>query len=120
MSDAEEREDKGFTVVDRRASAAAGEASAPPPAPDRAGPGFDFAMLVQSIAITALHHLGIAPAPGTESAERNLPLARQNIEILELLEVKTRGNLDSDEVHLLSSLLYEVRMHYVEVSKGSR
>jgi Domain of unknown function (DUF1844) len=115
----EERKDPGFTVVDRRASA--GTAEEPPPHAEREAPGFDFSVFVQSIAITALHHLGIVAAPGTEGrGERNLPLARQNIEILELLESKTQGNLDAEEAHLLSSLLYEVRMHYVEASKGGR
>ena len=116
MSESGDPKDPGFTVVDRRASAATDEPTSPEPTD--ATPGFDFAMLVQSITITALHHLGIVPAPGTgERSEKNLPLARQNIEILELLEVKTRGNLDPEEAHLLSSLLYEVRMHYVEASK---
>jgi uncharacterized protein DUF1844 len=116
MSD--ERKDPGFTVVDRRASAGGAEESA---RRERVTPGFDFSMFVQSIAITALHHLGIVAAPGTGGrGERNLVLAQQNIEILELLEAKTRGNLDAEEVHLLSSLLYEVRMHYVEASKVGR
>lgn len=119
MSEADDK-DPGFTVVDRRASARAPEESADETA--SSVPGFDFAMLVQSIAITALHHLGVVTAPGTGEAggERSLPLARQNIEILELLHVKTRGNLDGDEAQLLSSLLYEVRMHYVEASKAGK
>jgi len=116
MSD--EGKDPGFTVIDRRASAAGADEA--PPQAEHPTPGFDFSMLVQSIAITALHHLGIVAAPGAERGERNLPLARQNIEILELLETKTRGNLDAEEVHLLTSLLYEVRMHYVEASKADR
>ena len=115
----EEHKDPGFTVVDRRASAGGG-AEESPPHEESATPGFDFAMFVQSIAITALHHLGMLAVPSGERGEQNLPLARQNIEILELLEIKTRGNLDAEEVHLLSSLLYEVRMHYVEASKGGR
>jgi hypothetical protein len=118
MSGRDEGKDPGFTVVDRRSSQAA--ADEPAPEPTRSAPGFDFAMLVQSIAITALHHLGIVPAPEGEQGERNLPLARQNIEILEVLEAKTRGNLDAEEANLLSSLLYEVRMHYVEASKGAK
>ena len=119
MSPREEDKDLGFTVVDRRGSASASEEPAAQAV--SSVPGFDFAMLVQSIAITALHHLGIVTAPGTgEADQRNLPLVRQNIEILELLEVKTRGNLDANEAQLLSSLLYEVRMHYVEASKAAR
>lgn len=119
MSEQDPKTSPGFTVVDRRASAGASdEPSAEMP---RTKPGFDFSMLIQSVAITALHHLGVVAAPGaTEPARRDLPLAQQNIEILELLEVKTRGNLDAQEAHLLSSLLYEVRMHYVEVSKAER
>ena len=118
MSEREEEKKAGFTVVDRRASSGASEPLEPEP-PPQGPPRFDFAMLVQSLAITALHHLGVVAAPGTGGAgERDLPLARQNIEILELLEVKTRGNLEAHEEHLLTSLLYEVRMHYVEASKG--
>ncbi|RIL06678.1 MAG: DUF1844 domain-containing protein [Proteobacteria bacterium] len=118
-----ERDDeRGFTVVDRRASAGAQEAEAQPsPTPGAPAPAFDFAMLVQSIALTALHQLGKVPDPATgEPGETNLPLARQNIEILEILDVKTRGNLDAEESHLLASLLYEVRMHFVEASKKGR
>jgi hypothetical protein len=120
MSDQDEAKGPGFTVVDRRSSAAAADPE-PARAPEAAPSGFDFAMLVQSIAITALHHLGITPTPGGDPVgEPNLPLARQNIEILELLQVKTRGNLEQAETHLLSSLLYEVRMHYVEASRSKR
>ena len=118
MNEREESKDPGFTVVDRRGSAGSSEEPAAPT--ESAAPGFDFAMLVQSIAITALHHLGIVAAPGESGGERNLPLARQNIEILELLQVKTRGNLGAEEAQLFSSLLYEVRMHYVEASKAAR
>lgn len=121
MSERDPEKSAGFTVVDRRASAAASEERPVPETPTPPTPGFDFAMLVQSVAITALHHLGVAAAPGTNApGQRDLPLARQNIEILEVLEVKTRGNLDAQEAHLLSSLLYEVRMHYVEASKAPR
>jgi hypothetical protein len=118
-----EGDDRGFTVVDRRASATSEEpASAPvdPPAADAPPPGiagFDFSMLVQSFALTALHHLGLVPPESGGPAEKNLPLARQNIEILELLELKTRGNLEAAEAKLLTTLLYEVRMHFVEASK---
>lgn len=118
MSEHDPKTGPGFTVVDRRASAGAGDE---PAAEAPQTPGFDFSMLVQSIAITALHHLGVVAAPGSsEPRERDLPLARQNIEILEVLEVKTRGNLDAQEAHLLASLLYEVRMHYVEASRAPR
>ena len=50
-------------------------------------------------------------------AETKLALARQTIDTLEMLEAKTRGNLDSEEAKLLESLLYELRMRYVEAGQ---
>jgi hypothetical protein len=118
--------DKGFTIVDRRASAGAegaqaeSEPHAPPEAGARAagGPTVDFPMLVQSFFVTALYHLGMAADPDTgQPGECNLPAARQNIEILEVLAIKTRGNLETDERQLLESVLYELRMRFVEASR---
>jgi hypothetical protein len=120
-----EPSDKGFVVVDKRASAGAAEeepaaASSQPaagaaPAPV---PRVDFATLVQSFLVTALYHLGLAADPTTGRASApDLPAARQNIEILELLEEKTRGNLDAEEARLLESVLYELRMRFVEASR---
>ena len=127
MSDREPDEPKGFTVIDRRGSAAdesppAAQAApepapAPPASEPRREPKVDFSMLAQSIAISALHDLGLVATPDGARGELNLPLARHNIEILELLEEKTRGNLTPEESHLLASLLYEVRMHFVEATK---
>lgn len=114
-------EDRGFTVVDRRGSREESEAAAPPPRDPAAPARFDFSMLVQSLAITALHHLGRIADPATgEPGAVDLVLAQQNIDILELLETKTQGNLAADESRLLAGLLYEVRMHYVEASKQGR
>jgi hypothetical protein len=120
-----ESEDKGFTIVDRRASAGAEAEAAPEPAPasePSAGAGgappVDFPMLVQSFFVTALYHLGMAADPETgRPGERNLPAARQNIDILEVLAVKTRGNLEAEESQLLESVLYELRMRFVEASR---
>ena len=52
------------------------------------------------------------------AAEPSLPLARQTIEILELLERKTRGNLDADEQALLGTVLHELRMKFVARTRG--
>ncbi|MBK6461516.1 MAG: DUF1844 domain-containing protein [Myxococcales bacterium] len=59
-------------------------------------------------------HLGLAPHPDDGRVERNLPLAKQDIDLLGLLEEKTRGNLTGDEERLLSQVLFDVRMRYVE------
>jgi len=81
-------------------------------------PKLDFSTFVLSIIGSAYVHLGDAPSPeGRE--EQNLVLARQDIDLLSLLEEKTRGNLTGDEERLLSQALYDLRMRYVEVVKGS-
>lgn len=67
---------------------------------------------------SALFHLGlIADTQSGKPGERNLPLARQTIDILEILEIKTRGNLDPEEAKLLESLLFEIRMRFVEANR---
>jgi hypothetical protein len=79
-------------------------------------PRIDFATFVLSLATSALVHLGLAEDPsGGEAPEPNLVLARQTIDTLEMLEEKTRGNLDEDETKLVQSILYELRMGFVKV-----
>lgn len=66
-------------------------------------------LLAQPIAL----FLGDASMPDGE-AEENLPLARFHIDLLELVQTKTRGNISSEEAKLLEGLLYQMRMRYVE------
>jgi hypothetical protein len=74
---------------------------------------------VLSLAHTAAVHFGDVPDPVTgQTAETNLPAAQQMIEILELLEQKTRGNLTAEERQLLEQIVYELQMRFVEISKG--
>jgi hypothetical protein len=121
----EERSERGFVVVDRRGvSEEEGAAPAPPPRPPSAPgtlPQVDFSTLVHSFALTALYHLGAAPDPETgRTAAVDLPLASQNIDILELIRAKTQGNLEPEEAQLLEGLLYEVHMRFVEATRSSR
>jgi hypothetical protein len=81
-------------------------------------PKLDFSTFILSIIGSAYVHLGDAPSPDG-SEERNLALARQDIDLLSLLEEKTRGNLTGDEERLLNQALYDLRMRYVEVVKSS-
>lgn len=81
-------------------------------------PTIDFATFVLSLSHSALMHLGDAPHPETESVERNLPLARQTIELIGLLEEKTKGNLTGDEERLLHQVLDDLRERYVELKKA--
>lgn len=80
-------------------------------------PSIDFATFVLSLSHSALLHLGEAPHPETNKVEANLPLAKQDIDILGLLEEKTKGNLTGDEERLLAQVLFDLRMRYVERSK---
>jgi hypothetical protein len=78
----------------------------------------DFYTFVLSIGSSVLVHLGDAPHPETgQPAERNLPLAHQSIEILSMLQVKTRGNLTAEEDKLLDQLLLDLKLRYVQASK---
>ena len=63
------------------------------------------------LSISAAAYMGLEPA------KIDLELARQNIELLELMREKTRGNRTADEERLLEQLLFELRMRYVEVSR---
>jgi hypothetical protein len=75
-----------------------------------------FAGFVLSLAHTAAVHFGDVPDPISGAAsEPNLVAAQQMIDILDLLEQKTRGNLTAEERQLLEQLLYELRLRFVEV-----
>ena len=124
---AKNKEPEEVKVIDRRHSASPIEEKPK----EKAGEGFiakdppqenvleqvDFSTLIFSFATSAMINLGIAPDPMTKKTEKNLDVAKQNIDILGMLKDKTKGNLTTDEDRLLESLLTEVRMRFVESSK---
>lgn len=77
----------------------------------------DFGGFVVSLGTSCLINLGQHKNPETGKREKDLDAARQLIHILEMLQKKTRGNLDEDEGQLLKSLLFDLRMAYVEATK---
>jgi hypothetical protein len=84
-------------------------------------PQLSFTAFVLSLASTAAIHFGDLPDPVSgERAVSNLEGATQMIEILALLEQKTRGNLTAEEREVLNQVLYELRMRMVEVTSGKR
>lgn len=87
------RESKGSTVEDQES--------------------VDFASFVLSLATSAMAYLGEVPDPSTGQKVENLDGAKQMIDILSMLQAKTKGNLEEDEDRLISSLLYELRMKYL-------
>jgi hypothetical protein len=82
-------------------------------------PEMSFATLVLSLSTSALLHLGVPPDPTEPAQEVNLPLARQTIDILEILREKTRGNLDESESRLLEQILHDLRMRFVAARKDA-
>ena len=86
--------------------------------PDPSESAVTFLGFVLSLAHTVAVHLGDVPDPVSgQTISANLPAAQQMIDILSLLEEKTRGNLTAEERQLLEQILYELRLRYVEVSK---
>jgi hypothetical protein len=77
-------------------------------------PKIDFSTFVLSLNSSALVQLGLIEDPATSQKVKNLPLAKQTIDLLALLEEKTKGNLTSDEDNILKNILYELRMLYVK------
>ena len=77
-----------------------------------------FIGFVLSLAHTAAYHFGDVADPMTgQTGQVNLAAARQIIDILTLLEQKTRGNLSAEERQLMEQLVYELQMRYVEATK---
>jgi hypothetical protein len=79
-------------------------------------PGSDFASLVRSLATTAYSALGLLPDP-SGIQRRDAVVARQMIDWLAMLELKTRGNISFEESDFLARLLYELRLAYVEMNR---
>jgi hypothetical protein len=87
-----------------------------PPELPRTLPKIDVSTFVMSIVGSAYVHLGDAPSPDGRE-ERNLLLARQDIDLLGLLQDKTKGNLSGDEERLLSQAITDLRLRFVEVAR---
>jgi hypothetical protein len=84
-------------------------------------PALSFTAFVLSLASTAAIHLGDLPDPASGEAQAvNLDGATQMIEILALLEQKTRGNLTAEERQVLEQVLYELRLRFVEVANAGK
>jgi hypothetical protein len=139
MAEEETTKGKGFTVQDRRRFTDTGDArenAEEPPAPSQTQtsapsaeqqtgapreeetlPEINFSTFVVSLSTQALMHLGEISNPATGQVEKDLPVAKQMIDIVGMLRDKTRGNLSSNEDKLLEDILFDLRMRYVEAVK---
>ena len=125
MSD---KEGEGFTIKDKRSSNQSDEeakatdesqkkkqaAKEEPPA-QAAGKEFElnFSTFVLSLTSSAFYHLGDIPDPMTGQKQENLPAVKQTIDILIMLQEKTKNNLDAEEAKLMEQLIYELQIKYV-------
>jgi hypothetical protein len=83
--------------------------------------GLSFVEFVIGLATNAAIHFGdLADPISGERAETNLDGAAQVIEILSLLDQKTRGNLNAEERQVLEQVLFELRMRFVQASQGGK
>jgi hypothetical protein len=124
-------ERKGYTFTDKRGEEKHGNAQKQDTSRlqtdrredscERGGPPeIDFSTLIMSFASAAMIGIGKVPDPVSGQMNKNLALAKQNIDIICLLQEKTKGNLSTDEVNLMESILYELRISYIESMKGEK
>ena len=139
----EEIEGKGFVIKDRRRFTEEGEpkeetgpeerAEEPKTrtreqAEDRAKveekvaketpfPEINFSTFIFSLNTSALLHLGEIPDPATGKQQEDLAMAKQTIDLIGMLQEKTRGNLAPDEENLIKHILYDLRLRYVQKAK---
>ena len=92
-------------------TAAAGPAGLPPA---------NFETLISSIVTQALFAMGAIPDPRTGQRMQHLDLARHHIDLLGVIEEKTKGNLTEEEEKMLSQTLYELRSRYIQMSTMAR
>jgi hypothetical protein len=130
----EEREERSFTVSDKRFSArreseerpSESSQAAPPSAewrpetpPQEGGQrattaeGINFGSFLISLGTQAFMHLGDIPNPLTQQRDKDLSAAKQMIDLLGIIQEKTKGNLTADEERLLQQLLLDLRLRYV-------
>jgi len=127
---AEEIKGEGFTIIDKRRRPEETEgtsARAPEEGKDEERPHhkeaegihtqIDFSSFIFSLSTSAFIHFGAIPDPITKKQEKNLPMARQTIDLLGILKEKTKGNLTKEEEELLDNILYDLRMRYVRECK---
>ena len=80
-------------------------------------PPGDLASLINMLTTQALFAMGVLRVQGQEEREPDLEMARYNIDMLETLEEKTKGNLTPEEAQVLKNTLSELRMGYVQIAQ---
>ncbi len=116
--DAEPKEEKETPPAEKEKEAKADETGKEPAAetqePPLQFPEINFATFVASLNASALLHLGAIEDPSSGTKNKDLPMAKQTIDILSMLQEKTAGNLSEEEENLLKNILYDLRIMYVK------
>jgi hypothetical protein len=130
----EKKKDSGFVVKDKRLFDESGnerpqeeaqsstaeekpkdqESARTEPKQESDYPQVNFTNFVLSLSTSALFHFGDFPEHEGGASKKNLPAAKQTIDILDMLKEKTKGNLDENENNLIQGALYELKMRYVK------
>ena len=124
-----EEKEKGFVVKDKRFSAIKegeedsrgkeGKKREEPPKEDAVEediplPEINFINFLFSLSTSVLIQLGEIQDPVSEEIAKNLPLAKQTIDLIGMLKEKTKGNLTPDEEKMIENILYDLRIRYVK------
>lgn len=125
-------EEKGYTIKDKRFSAISEEEkmqdsdiknhkseeknAGSSKERDIPIPEINFATFILSLSSSAMLHFGDIEDPVSGKKERNLTIAKQTIDMIDMLREKTKGNLTKDEEGLMENILYELKLRYVKES----
>jgi len=127
----DEEQEKGFVVRDKRFSATKEEKEESQikeegkiretlkedvSAQEGPLPEIDFTNFILSLSTSALIQLGAIQDPFTQKSTKNLPLAKQTIDLIGMLKEKAKGNLSPDEEKVIEYVLYDLRMRYVKAA----
>jgi len=110
---ADEKNEAAARVTDRNAPREAPSEPRGPLEEDSSG----FETLVSYLSTTAMFQLGLIAGPSGEHIPADMPNAKRTLDLLEVLQEKTQGNLTANESRLLEDVLYELRMSFVEMQK---
>ena len=116
--DKEEKSEKEAPAAEEKKAAETEETDKKPDAeaqePPLQFPEINFATFIASLNASALLQLGAIEDPSTGTKNKNLPMAKQTIDILSMMQEKTAGNLTQEEENLLKNILYDLRLMYVK------
>jgi hypothetical protein len=108
----EEKDERQTTEEGKTKESPRGDASAK----EETLPEVDFNSFIFSLSTSALIQLGEIEDPFTQKSAKNLPLAKQTIDLIGMIKEKTKGNLTPQEERVIENILYDLRMRYIKAA----